>query len=70
MGRFIYYEVYGDSGIDGTKKFNPMIDPNMNKITEIKEGEFHEGKADGYNRWMNNEYAAKVGFWKDDWGYG
>ena len=71
-GRFIYYEVYGSSGLreDGTKKFNPMIDPEMNKITEIKEGEFFEGKSDGYNRMKNVEKDAKVGFWSEDSGYG
>ena len=71
MGRFIYYEVYGYSGIrsDGTKIFNPMVDPKMNKIVRMKEGEFTKGKSDGYNRWMNLGFA-KVGFWKDDRGYG
>lgn len=34
-GRFIFYDAYGSSAIrsDGSKEFNPLIDPEQNKIS-------------------------------------
>lgn len=44
-GRFIFYDVYGYAvaNSDGTKVYDPMVNPELNKITLIKEGQFFQG---------------------------
>lgn len=51
-GRFIFYDAYGSSVIrsDGSKEFNPLVDPHQNKISQIKEGHFYQSFAEGYCR--------------------
>ena len=71
-GRIIFYDVsgYETSNSDGTKVYDPFVNPELNKITQIKEGQFFEGKAEGYCRIMDPSRRVQVGFFKEDWPYG
>lgn len=71
-GRFIFYDAYGSSVIrsDGSREFNPLVDAQQNKISQIKEGHFYQSFAEGYGRILDLVKQVKVGYWKEDWAYG
>ena len=71
-GRFIFFDAYASSNVrsDGSQEFNPLIDANQNKISQIKEGHFYQSFAEGYGRVLDLVKQVKVGYWKEDWAYG
>ena len=65
--RIVFYQVYSQ---DGSHNYNPYMNPRRNRIVQMKEGQFKNGKANGYVRTMDMMKDASVGFFKEDRAYG
>ena len=67
-GRIIVYEAHHKLntiyGPDHKIKFDPRKKPRANKLVEIREGYFRDGKLEGYGRVMNVDSNAIVGFFE------
>ena len=59
--RLIYYQVYGVNNKTG--KFDPKVDSALNRIFEIREGEFKRGLPNGFTRIFEIGGRTLIGFW-------
>jgi hypothetical protein len=66
--RMVFYQVYGKNHTFGYEEYSPFVDPKLNKMTDLKEGQFSNGIPDGFARII--DVHTYVGYYKQGKVYG